>query len=163
MLKKYFIFTTFILFSALVVRGQEVRLGGGLSYGTVIKNAGLNVRADFRVHPQWSVVPHFNWFIGKERYGIKYQWNAINVDGHYIFEMDESWMVYPLLGFNIATVGEKVRDITFSDTEIGINLGFGSEYKLDKRLSGFGEVKYVIGDADQAVFTFGICYLIAPK
>ncbi|MCG8305985.1 MAG: UTP20 family protein [Cytophagales bacterium] len=40
-----------------------------------------------------------------------------------------------------------------------MNPGFGSEYYFDRRLSGFGEIKYVTGDADQAVFTFGVLYL----
>ena len=140
---------------------QEYRGGGGFSYGTVAKNAGLNFRGDIRFQNLWSVTPHFNWFFSKEKAGITKRWNALNIDGHYIFTLEEFWTIYPIAGINFATVSQKVNDITYSNFDIGINLGFGSEYNFAKRLSGFGEVKYVISNADQAVITLGVLYLIA--
>ena len=80
------------------------------------------------------------------------------MDGHYFFEVDPTWTIYPLFGVNIATVSEKVNDISFSNSDVGINLGFGSEYNIDRKFSGFGEIKYVISDADQLVITFGVLY-----
>jgi hypothetical protein len=155
-------FTIFVVFILLtsISHAQDVRLGGGLGYGTVIKNFGLNFRGDVKFDKHWSVTPHFNWFFNKSDGPITNRWNALNIDGHYYFEIDQTWTIYPLLGINIATVSAKINDITFSNSDIGINLGFGTEYYIDPRLSGFGEIKYVISDADQAVITLGVLYQI---
>lgn len=156
------IFTISVVFILFIStsHAQDVRLGGGLGYGTVIKNIGLNFRGDVKFDAHWSVTPHFNWFFNKNEGPITNRWNALNIDGHYYFEIEQTWTIYPLLGFNIATVSSKINDITFSNSDIGINLGFGTEYNFDPKLSGFGEIKYVISDADQAVITLGVLYQI---
>ena len=74
--------------------------------------------------------------------------------------MNRRWKLYPLFGINFATVSEREDNLTFSNSDVGVNLGFGSEFKIDKNLSGFGEAKYVVSDADQAVVTFGVLYRV---
>ena len=130
-------------------------------YGSVAINIGLHFRGDVLIDKQWSVTPHFNWFFNRENGPFLHRWNALNLDAHYYFEVDNSWKVYPLFGVNFATVSEKFSGVTYSNSYIGANLGAGTEYEFDSRLSGFGEAKYVIGDADQAVFTLGVLYLIS--
>ena len=149
--------TIFILFS-IVLKAQDYSIGGGLGYGSQINTIGLNFRGDIKFHKQWSITPYFNYFFSRTKADITNKWNALNVDGHYFFEIDRGWILYPLFGVNIANVSTKVNDITFSNSNIGINLGFGSEYNFDPRISGFGEIKYVISDADQLVITFGVLY-----
>ena len=153
----FIIIAIFILFSSQI-KAQDVSVGGGFGYGSQINNIGLNFRGDVKFYQQWSITPHFNLFFNKKKESITKEWNALNVDGHYFFEIDPTWTIYPLCGINFATVSEKVNDISFSNSDIGINLGFGSEYNFDRRLSGFGEIKYVISDADQLVITFGVLY-----
>ncbi len=153
----------FLILFALSVQGllaQDFRGGGGLVYGTVAKNVGLNFRGDVLIDRQWSISPHFNWFFNRENGPFLHRWNALNIDAHYYFEVDDTWHIYPLFGVNFATVSEKFSGVTYSNSFIGANLGAGTEYEFDERLSGFGEVKYVIGDADQAVFTLGVLYQI---
>lgn len=148
-----------LIFSVtLSVNAQEIRLGGGLIYGTVAKNIGLNFRGDVNFNKQWTITPNFSWFFNKKSNLITRKWNALNIDGHYNFEVDPTWYIYPILGVNLATVSEKVNNITFSNADVGINLGFGSEFYFDRRFSGFGEIKYVISDADQLVIVFGVLY-----
>ena len=77
----------FLIFSS-VSMAQEFRAGGGLGYGTVAKNIGLNFRGDIQFDKQWSVAPHFNWFFNKKSDGITKRWNAFNIDGHYYFEIE---------------------------------------------------------------------------
>ena len=91
---------------------------------------------------------------------ITKKWNALNIDGHYYFKVDQSLYVYPVFGINFATVAEKVNSITFSNSEVGVNLGIGTEYFFDRRLSGFSEIKYVVSDADQLVVSFGMLFRI---
>ncbi len=149
-------FTSFTLTS----KAQEYSLGGGLGYGSGINTIGINFRGDAKFNKLWSISPHFNFFFNKKNDNVSKKWNAFNVDGHYFFEIDPTWVFYPLFGVNIATVSEKVNGVTFSNSAVGINLGFGTEYSIDSKLTGFGEVKYVIGDADQLVMFFGILYML---
>jgi hypothetical protein len=158
MIKKPFaLLIIFILFS-IVLKAQDYSIGGGLGYGSQINTIGLNFRGDVKFHKQWSITPHFNYFFSRTKAEITNKWNALNVDGHYFIEIDKGWILYPLFGINIANVSSKVNDITFTNSDVGINLGFGSEYNFDRRFSGFGEAKYVISNADQLVITFGVLY-----
>jgi hypothetical protein len=158
MRKSIFSIVILFIFSFAPSFAQDIGVGGGLVYGTKIKNIGLNFRADVKFQKQWSITPHFNYFFNKEKGGLTTKWNALNVDGHYLFDIDNEWLLYPLFGINFASVAEEANDITFSNSEVGINLGFGSEFNYSKNLSGFSEIKYVISDADQLVITLGILY-----
>ena len=162
-MKKIFVAIIFCFFLKLIpatAQDYDIRGGGGLLYGTGQQNIGLNLRGDVTFFDQWSLTPHFNVFFNKKDNYVTKRWNAFNIDAHYFFEMERSWRIYPLIGINFATVSEKVNDITFSNAEIGMNIGAGAEYPLDSRLDGFGELKYIIGDADQAVITVGILHTL---
>ena len=149
---------TIILFSNTISFSQDIRLGGGLGYGSRINNIGLNFRGDIKIRKHWSITPHFNYFFDKSKGAVTFKWNALNIDGHYYIDMDNTWNIYPLFGFNFASVAEKENEITFSSSDIGLNIGLGSEYYFDRRLSGFGEAKYVLGNADQLVLAVGFLY-----
>lgn len=154
--------TLFLCINFLSSKAQDynIHLGGGLNYGTSQNNIGVNFRGEVTFFSQWSITPNFNMFFNKKNSLITKKWHAFNVDGHYFFELDRLWMMYPTFGINFATVSEKVNDITFSNSEIGINIGLGSSYQFDPKFSGFAELKYVISNADQAVITFGLLYQI---
>jgi len=162
-MKKIFVAVIFCFCLKLIpatAQDYKINLGGGLIYGTSQKNVGFDFRGDVTFFDQWSISPHFNVFFNKKDNYVTERWNAFNIDAHYFFELERLWKIYPLLGINFATVSEKVNDITFSNAEIGMNIGAGAEYPLDSRLNGFGELKYVIGDADQAVITVGLLYTL---
>ena len=158
MRKSIFSLVILFMFSPAYIFAQDIRIGGGLGYGSKINNIGLNFRGDVKFPKQWSITPHFNYFFNKKKEVFTQKWNAINIDGHYFFEIDRTWLLYPLCGINFASIVEETDAITFSNSEVGINLGFGSEYYFERNISGFGEIKYVIGDADQLVINFGILY-----
>jgi len=149
-----------LFFSFQTTLAQEFSVGGGFLYGSEINNLGINFRGDVKFTPQWSFSPSFNIFFNRKDGLITNKWNDFNFDGHYFFEIDQALTVYPLLGLNVATVTEKINDISFSNTDVGANIGFGSEYDFDHRIVGFGELKYVISNADQLVITIGVLYKI---
>lgn len=158
MRKSVFSIVVLLIFSSAFTFAQDIGVGGGLAYGSKINNIGLNFRGDLKFYKQWSITPHFNYFFNKKKGVLTTKWNAINIDGHYFFEIDRTLIFYPLFGVNFASLAEEANDITFSNSEVGINLGFGLEYDFSRTLSGFSEIKYVIGDADQLVVTFGLLY-----
>lgn len=158
MRKSILVIVILSMFSPAYIFAQDISLGGGLAYGSKINNIGLNFRGDVKFNKQWSITPHFNYFFKKKKEVFTQKWNAINVDGHYFFEVDRNWLLYPLFGINFASIIEETNDITFSNSEVGFNLGFGSEFYFERNISGFGEIKYVLGDADQLVINVGILY-----
>ncbi len=157
---KFSIAAIVLLLCSLSARPQAIELGGGLSYGSGINNAGVNLKGNVRIDDHWAVSPHFNFFFNRNDGMITHRWWAFNIDGHYYFEIEDLLSIYPLLGFNIGVVKENLNSINFSDTGIGMNLGGGLQYQFTDALSGFGEIKYVIGNADQLVVTVGILYRI---
>jgi len=140
---------------------QDFRAGGGLAYGSQINTLGINFRGDVNFNNQWSITPHYNLFFNKDHGIISDRWREINIDVHYFFFDDERWKLYPLAGFNLATVSEKVNSIIFSNSYAGLNLGMGSEYHFSEQISGFGEIKYVVSNADQMVISVGVLYKIS--
>lgn len=157
MIKPSLTILLFFLFTSTLL-AQDFLGGGGLVYGTVAKNVGLNFRGEARFDKQWSITPSFNWFFNRNETLITHRWNSINIDAHYYFKIDDDWNAYPLFGINFANVSQKINGVVFSNSYVGANLGLGAEYLIDSRITGFGEVKYVVGDADQAVFTMGVLF-----
>lgn len=143
------------------VSAQEFSAGGGLGYGSQINTLGINFRGDVSFDNQWSITPHYNLFFNKDHGIVTDRWRAINIDVHYFFFKDKGWKLYPLAGFNLATVSEKVNSIIFSNSYAGFNLGMGSDYHFSEQISGFGEIKYVISKADQMVISVGVLYKIS--
>ncbi|MCB0620041.1 MAG: hypothetical protein KDC41_15295, partial [Saprospiraceae bacterium] len=84
--------------------------------------------------------------------------STLNVDGHYLF-LNESFLVYALAGLNLAFVSVDLGAFgDASDSELGLNLGGGIQLPITDALGLLGEVKYVIGDADQLVLTVGAIF-----
>lgn len=137
-----------------VVASAQIKFGGGLSYGTEAKNLGFNVRGEYVINDQISIVPGFTYFLPKDLI----TWWELNADVHYGF--NEKF--YGLGGLNYTTVKIDLPEefgflgaaIDNSSSEIGLNLGAG--YKFTDKF--FGEAKYVLGSADQLTLTVGILF-----
>ena len=151
---------------------EKIAFGGGLSYGTEIENIGINIRGLYEVTEEIHGLMNITFFFPKkENFGVfEYKWYLwkLNLDGHYNFKFGDKFSAYGLAGLNIASwrskwegdygyLGGYYEDST-SETKIGFNIGAGAAYNFTDALSGFGEIKYVISDFDQAVFTFGVLY-----
>ena len=155
----------FILFLCMIVSSaysQNFLVGGGLIYGTEVEKGGIDIRADFRVAPKWAIVPNINFFFPESSNRFRSSFTGINVDAHYIKGLNSEASIYPLFGINFSKYSYKNKDTgnRNSNTELGINLGGGFEYFFSRKVAGLFEIKYVLGDYDQGVLTFGILYAI---
>ncbi len=135
----------------------QFELGGGLVFGTDVEELGITVDGNYYFDENWSISPNFTIFFAEDPINFF----TINVDGRYNFEVGPSpTIVYPLGGLNLAIVS--VEDTGFgdddSDTELGINLGGGVNHFFNSNFGILGELKFVIGDADQIVLTGGVVY-----
>ncbi len=160
-MKKVAVFSILFLIGTAVY-SQNFLIGGGLVYGTDVDKGGIDIRGDIRVTPKWAIVPNFNFFFPNNGVNYKSSFTGINIDAHYIHGLSSEAHVYPLFGLNFsrAAVKYKPTDTTNSNTELGLNLGGGLEYFFSSKVAGLFELKYVLGDYDQGVLTFGVLYAI---
>ena len=152
---------------------DKISFGGGFCFGTEIERLGINFKGIYEITEKIHGSPSFTYFFTKkEDIGTSelkwYLWE-LNFDGHYVFPLSDEFSAYGLAGLNITHLKTKWEGDTYggifdnSDTDIGLNIGGGATYNFTGSLSGFGEIKYVISNYDQAVFTFGVLYHLKKK
>ncbi|MDR9418458.1 outer membrane protein [Gracilimonas sp.] len=157
------------MFSVLAFQNSQaqfVKAGVGLMYGTEIEQPGIRVDGVYQINEEIRAVADFGFYLPDETESsgggvtsttTSTYWE-LNLNGNYIFSSDtESGMTaYALAGLNYlnfnvdseASGGGFTGSTSFSDSEVGLNVGAGIEYALDFG-DLFGEAKYVIGDFDQ--------------
>lgn len=130
---------------------RPFQVGVGLLYGSEIEELGIQANLNYPVLQNVELAPDISIYFADDESGIDNYW-ALNLNGHYFLSSQDMYNVYGLAGLNIATVGNSFTDN--SETEVGINVGIGSEYYMDA-FSIFGELKYVLSDFDQLVIGVG--------
>ena len=89
-------------------------------------------------------------------------WN-LDVNGHYLFPVNDQITVYPLAGLGIQGWKSKIDIMGYKGSETGsdvcLNLGGGIDFKLTDVLFLNGELKYKIaGDWNRFIISAGITY-----
>ena len=137
------------------------RVGGHLGYGTSIESFGVGARGDYAVSPSILIAPDFMYFFGKNDF-VDVNWFDINFNGNYLIEINNPDLVpYALAGLNIAVTSLDCNNLPgsvcedSSNTELGFNIGGGMDY-LVGRMIVFGELRGVLGKADQLVIITGV-------
>jgi outer membrane protein X len=145
----------------------QISAGGGISYGTEIENIGLNLRGQYSITESIDVVGGFTFFLPKKTsqsipfFGTietKSTLWTFDIDGHYNFTINDKFGFYPLAGLNISAASVDIDGNKASDTEAGLNIGAGATYNINDKLAAFTEIKYTIGNMDQAVIGIGVLY-----
>jgi len=144
----------------------QINAGGGITYGSKQKTIGFNLRGQYTVWENVDVVAGFTFYLPhKEKQKLIFttidskttMW-SFDVDGHYNFDVIDNLKAYPIAGLNITGVSVEVNGSKASDTEAGFNIGAGAAYKITDRLTGVFELKYTLGNYDQAVIGVGVLY-----
>ncbi len=167
-MKRKLFFTLLLLFWGSITYTQaQVALGGGLVYGSEVESLGIDLRATFDLDENWRIAPYFDYYFVddddnffRDRTDI-HVW-TINVDANYVFDINNDLLgLYALAGLNLTTVKVDFNDGPLDDddrseTDLGINLGMGLDFNLNK-LTPFVELKYSFADnVDQTVLSFGL-------
>ncbi|MEN3026391.1 MAG: hypothetical protein ABDH31_01625 [Chlorobiota bacterium] len=130
----------------------QIHLGVGVCYGSDISRVGIDLRGYYGFSPTLRLTPNFHYFFTES--GTSF-W-TIDVNVHYIFfEYRRQQRVYGLLGLQYARSSVDLGFVTASDSEIGLNVGVGGETRLDFGAI-FGEIKFVLGGAEQLVTSAGL-------
>ncbi|MEN9918178.1 MAG: hypothetical protein RL662_614 [Bacteroidota bacterium] len=86
----------------------------------------------------------------------------VNINAHYVLDLQNNLTVYPLAGFAIQNnryAGETIAGVKQDSdgfTDIGFNLGAGAGYSISDNTYVNAELKYTFGDFDH--FTIGVGY-----
>lgn len=132
----------------------DIKIGGGLIYGSEIEQLGLRADGYYSISEDWRAGVALGYFFPKN----DINWFEIDLNANYVFHSDEDLSVYAIGGLNFMIVSFDIPGAgSNSNSEFGINLGGGLEYGIDFG-SLFGELKYagIGGDADQLVIGAGL-------
>ena len=158
-MKKVFL-VCFLCIGISAASFAQARIGGMLGYGSETEQWGLGVNGEFFFHERMAITPSLFFYFPETHGGFKFSYWEANGDFHYYFLSQDVVSLYGLAGLNLTTAKVR-RDNNFidggesSNSEAGINLGFGANLKLGSIIP-FGELKYVAGDIDQAVLFVGL-------
>jgi hypothetical protein len=154
---KKIIISTYLLMITTTFYGQSFVSGVGLTYGTSIKWLGLNVREYYFIKDHICFGPEFSYFPKPSYNHTKKTLFEFNFTGHYIFEINHHFGIYPLTGLNYSY--EIVKDLKDKEKtgSLGINLGVGMHHKI-KNTFPYIEYKFVTGKLSQHVMSVGILF-----
>lgn len=118
-----------------------------------IDETGIGVVAEFGVAQKVSIAPQFILYFP----GNDFSFFELNLNANYYFFNQDVFELYGLGGLNFARFGYPVgggeRD---SNTELGLNLGIGTNFQINKKFVPFAELRFTIGDYDQLALGLGV-------
>ena len=144
---------------------QDLKLKGGFSFATESEVFGIQVGAKYPITSEIDLAggltfyfpdkTTFNNPFGGGTTTIKTGLWMLDVDGHYNFESG-ALTFYPLAGLNLSNFTVSVDGNGDTSSYVGLNVGGGMTFGITDALDGFAEIKYIIGEADQAVIGLGV-------
>ena len=155
------VFST-VCFTASVA---QVRIGAFLANGTEIERWGIGANAEFFLNEKMAIQPNLLFYFPETVGDYKFSYWELNGDFHYYFLAEDVVSLYGKAGLNFMTFKVKYDgpstgfDVSGSDSEVGVNLGIGANFNVGGVLP-FAELKYVLGEADQAVISLGVKFPI---
>ena len=173
---------TLILLIITTVANAQLKVGGKLSYGSKIESLGFGAKAIYELNENFSLSGELNYFFGittttTNRFmGQNFSSSEVdtglvtlNTDLHYNINISNSndLRFYGIGGLNFSFYGTEVTtDKSFTgstsannnETFIGLNLGFGGGFSITDKLDLISELKYIISDLNQIVFSSGVVY-----
>ena len=149
--------------SRLCLWAQSWSIGGAAIYGDDIENAGIHLRGYYNL-PNDKVCfgPEYSYFFKKSENvngrEITKKLSEVNLNLHYIFEIAESWGIYPLAGANVSFESEELilagEPQSEELTRWGANLGIGLHRPIGNWVV-FGEFDHLFSDLSQNSFLLG--------
>jgi outer membrane protein X len=149
-MKKLGVVLAFMVCMMAAVDSSAQKIGVMLGYGTEVEELGLGVNGEFNINDKVSISPSFIYWFPKD----PINWWEFNANVNYYFTKAGSADFYGLAGINLFSY--KVDGAEDGESEVGLNLGAGVNFNIDKNWEPFTELKFVVGDADQLGLFFGV-------
>jgi hypothetical protein len=150
-MKKVLLGLIFTTFMAANMSAQQVSINAGLAYSnaaSIIDNSvGVMygfVFSDNKV----EISGDFNYFFDKAEDSQQYSPWALNLDVRYVTLDKGKYNLYPFVGVNMSQI--------YDLKSVGLNLGAGSRYAVNKRVAIFLDAKYSFGYMDGVYVALGM-------
>jgi outer membrane protein X len=169
-MKKLFITTLFACFAMMLAhtgyaqQGTKNRLGFflGLASGD-IDQVGIGGIGEFKVSNKVTISPQILFYLGDDDnhyYGPGNDVNfmEININANYYFYNKDIFEFYGLGGLNFTRVHWEWDNGRHDDshTEIGLNLGGGMNFEINRKVVPFSELRVTVGEFNQFVISGGL-------
>jgi outer membrane protein X len=164
---------TMVALSANAQQKGDMAAGANIVLGTGddLTNFGIGAKFQYNVLDPLRLEGSFTYFLPKE-YGLgttKLNMWDISVNAHWIFPVAEKINLYPLAGLGIFGTKAKV-DIDLgglgkyggsaSDTDFGLNIGGGVDFKISQTVLLNVEAKYRIsGEWSRLIASAGVAFM----
>lgn len=104
--------------------------------------------------------PSFDYYLFDDTDGFDFDLFSLGFDGLFSFAVGRNAELYGILGVNlfILTYETPVDDDT--DTEVGMNVGFGTRLLTDGNVQPFFELRATIGDIEPVLIGGGILFAL---
>lgn len=135
----------------------DMAAGVQFAFGTGdgLSNMGVGAKFQWNVIDRLRLEPSFTYFFKKDLVSM---WD-FNANVHYQFSVGNMIDLYPLAGLSVLGAKASVLGFSASDTEFGLNLGGGADFKLSENWAINVEAKYKIGGAwSRLIITAGAAY-----
>lgn len=175
----YIILSTFLFIGTFALTNSaqaqteegDFKIGGGLVFGSGVGFGSLDNDIGIRADGYYAFTPEirgggdFTFYFPKSEGSAEIGVWELNFNGNYIFHDEEGLMAYGLGGINITGIswestfnfGGISETESYSESEIGLNLGAGIEYALDfADLFAEAKISNLGGNADQFVLGAGL-------
>jgi outer membrane immunogenic protein len=139
---------------------QENRVGFLIAFASGdIDETGIGAVGEFKIAPKWSIAPQLVFYFPDDGNGADVSFFELNANVNYYFFSQDVFELYGLGGLNFARWKVDYDNNAFedrSDTEVGLNLGIGSNFDFGKKFVPFAELRFTLGEFDQTVLNLGM-------
>ncbi|MDU1891674.1 MAG: outer membrane beta-barrel protein [Dysgonomonas sp.] len=146
-------------------QASDFAVVGSVGYQTNFERFGIAAQGRYNLMRNIRIAPDIAFYFPKDKVtGLDVMLNA-----HYVFYFPQDrFSVYPLAGFGmqnnfygkqtVVIDGDEVKTDSHSSTDFAFNLGGGISYQISP--NGFlnAEVKFMLGDNDNAAIMLGYGY-----
>jgi len=154
-----------LLFSILIsslstVEAQRISAGGGVGFGSESENLNFQINAYFSPsNTPIRLGGDVGYSMPERESNFRMDIIESNANVHFMAVDEEVVSIYSITGLNVThsrarTSFDSQPSVTDSDTETGLNLGIGGEFKTGKGRT-YGEIKYVTGRSNGDSFVVG--------
>lgn len=131
----------------------STRVGPMISFTSGdVDETGIGVVGEFGVGQKFSIAPQFLLYFP----GDDFSFFELNINGNYYFFNQDVFELYGLGGLNFARWSYDGPAGDDSGSELGLNLGIGSNFQFGKNFVPFAEFRFTIGEFDQFALGLGV-------
>ena len=163
-----------LLLCTTCIANAQIKLGASVFYGLEYERFGLGGKAIYVIkntNEQFELSPSINFYLTDNftEFNLDNQINVwtFNFDIRYKLPDTEEIKLYPFVGFNATNLIARTEgtllgapvDEKKTNTDYGINAGFGAQMLFEDNIHLFAETKYLfIIDPAQLVISAGVLF-----